>query len=96
MRRYFVIQENSVPGEWLNISIHVAKQLGSLNQEAISNTTTYMWYDLSLEALRLQNLKYYWISSVAVSFVFYIGIGGFLHVSYYNNKLSFININRLS
>ncbi|XP_060524449.1 lathosterol oxidase-like [Cylas formicarius] len=70
----------SINGDWLNVWVHIAKQLGYYSQQ---HDAPLQWSTLSLESLKLKNLLSFWFSSCVVSYLMYYFIGGFLHWYYY-------------
>lgn len=70
-------------GDWINIFVHMKKQLGSeeFRNIAENRSSSFKWSEITLESLLLQNLWSFWLSSCLVSYGLYLGIGGFLHVS---------------
>ncbi|XP_065157417.1 methylsterol monooxygenase 1-like [Atheta coriaria] len=67
----------SINGEWLNISVHIAKQFGYFNQKAILEHWSDIWEK------RFANLWGFWLGAVIVSYTIYFVIGGFLHWYFY-------------
>ncbi|XP_018321877.1 delta(7)-sterol 5(6)-desaturase erg31-like [Agrilus planipennis] len=57
----------SFNGEWINITVHLSKQLGYFKAKNFF----------------LTDFKYFWLSSIAVSYSMFILIGGFLHWYFY-------------
>lgn len=80
---------STIRGEWLLILVHFLKAfhndtisatpLGTTN--STSNSTSV--FGLKLEDYRLQGVGFYWICATSISYIFYLGIGGFLHWYYY-------------
>lgn len=70
-------------GEWINIFVHMKRQLSSEEFRNIpdNRSSSFKWSEITLESLRLQNIWSFWLSSCIVSYSLYLGIGGFLHVS---------------
>ncbi|XP_018578004.1 lathosterol oxidase-like [Anoplophora glabripennis] len=67
----------SINGDWLNIFVHLAKQLGYINASNSKNNI-YYWFNL-----KLQDFWIFWFSSCMISYSIYFVIGGFLHWYYY-------------
>ncbi|XP_042238148.1 delta(7)-sterol 5(6)-desaturase erg32-like [Homarus americanus] len=81
---------STIRGEWLHILVHFLKafQYGEQQQESgsISNTsitTSSDFLGFNLADYRLQGFGYYWVAATTISYIFYLGIGGFLHWYYY-------------
>ncbi|XP_057663211.1 uncharacterized protein LOC130898155 [Diorhabda carinulata] len=72
----------SINGDWVNLFVHLRKQLGYATGRSLSETSI-MWNSISIENLRLTNFSFYFISSCVVSYTMYFGVGGFLHWYYY-------------
>ncbi|XP_049784789.1 lathosterol oxidase-like [Schistocerca cancellata] len=69
-------------GEWLLTAVHTARYLGWELGDG-SEGWDFSWQNLSLEALRLKNLRVYWLVASFVSYFMYFSIGGFLHWYFY-------------
>lgn len=63
-------------GEWLSISVHIAKQFGYKFKDSNVDEKTFTY----LEYVKLKNLHYFWIVSCSFSYGFYFTLCGFLHV----------------
>lgn len=75
----------SINGDWVNVCVHLAKQLGYFSN--VSNSSL-RWDNLSLETLRLKNLWSFWWPSCLISYAMYFIIGGFIHWYYYVRQRS--------
>lgn len=78
---------STVRGEWLHILVHF---LRAFRHEDPSNATTNtpsnsssLLFGIDLADYRLQGVGFYWIAATTISYVIYLGIGGFLHWYYY-------------
>lgn len=72
-------------GEWIYILVHFLKAFRYGDEEANGTSTessnSSSSTGFSLADYRLQGFGFYWIWATTVSYVLYLGIGGFLHVS---------------
>ena len=79
----------NIAADWLLILVHFIKYLRH-GQDANSTTTDgqqqetdQILGDFSLKDYRLEGLPYYILPAMAVSYIIYLGVGGFLHWFYY-------------
>lgn len=78
---------SSIRGEWIYILVHFLKAFRYGDEEANGTSTessnSSSSTGFSLADYRLQGFGFYWIWATTVSYVLYLGIGGFLHWYYY-------------
>lgn len=73
--------------DWLLILVHFIKYLRH-GQEAETNSTSNeeldkLFSEFSLKDYKLEGLPYYLLPATAISYIMYLGVGGFLHWYYY-------------
>ncbi|KAK7079319.1 hypothetical protein SK128_021123 [Halocaridina rubra] len=77
---------STIRGEWLLILVHFLKafqnETTSTSPTSSPNGTDSL-FNINLEDYKLQNVGYYWICATSISYIFYLGVGGFLHWYYY-------------
>lgn len=81
---------STIRGEWLLILVHFLKAFRNdtvakvpLTNTSNSSSQTSSLFSIDLEDYRLQNVGFYWVCASSISYIFYLGVGGFLHWYYY-------------
>lgn len=79
---------SSIRADWLLILVHFIKYLRN-GQPDTNGTTTEdeqvpdVFNEFSLKDYKLEGLPFYLITATTISYVMYLGVGGFLHWYYY-------------
>uniref|UniRef100_A0A6A7G422 Delta(7)-sterol 5(6)-desaturase erg32-like isoform X1 n=2 Tax=Hirondellea gigas TaxID=1518452 RepID=A0A6A7G422_9CRUS len=76
----------TVRGEWIHIAVHFLRAFYGETYSDVLEGRDGNHTLTGLEAWNLQDLPYYWLVSITISYTFFFGIGGFLHWYYYVNR----------
>lgn len=77
----------SLTGEWLHILVHFLRAFkqddggNATSATNLSGNSSSLLLGIDLAQYRLNGVGYYWLAATTISYTFYLGIGGFLHVS---------------
>lgn len=78
---------SSIRGDWLLILVHFIKYLRNGQEDETNSTLSSegqtLYGDFSLKDYKLEGLPYYILPAMTISYVTYLGVGGFLHWYYY-------------